>query len=81
MGRVSSACGPGYGAAGLTSRVSELAECRKCLCVIRFWSETGGGAGGGEVRSQPARAGGGEAELSHSFLLMGWRSSGLSAQA
>lgn len=44
---------PGYGAVGLTSRVSELAECRKCLCVIRFWSETGGGAGGGEVRSQP----------------------------
>lgn len=48
--------------------------------MIRFWSETGGGAGGGEVRSQP-RLGGWEAELSHSFLLMGWRASGPSAQA
>lgn len=56
---------PGRGAAGLTSRVSKLAECRKCLCVIRFWSETGGGAGGGEGRSQPGL---GEGRLNSAVL-------------
>lgn len=45
--------------------------------MIRFWSETGGGAGGGEVRSQPRL---GDGRL-NSFLLMGWRASGPSAQA
>lgn len=45
--------------------------------MIRFWSETGGGAGGGEVRSQPRL---GDGRL-NSFLSMGWRASGPSAQA
>lgn len=29
---------PGHGGVGLTSRVSKLAELRKCLSVIRIWS-------------------------------------------